>query len=355
MILRVTRNMKLQAVLYFIVSLLISVGLTALGWIYLSRYLNALQLWMSVSTIGLLSAGTCGYIAAQHLQRRLDHMQLGIIQLHKGNVSYRLMHGGSDPFDEVYADFNRMAASLEERMKHIQRLGMMEASQEEIAERAVAEERRRLARDLHDTVSQQLFAMHMHASSLPMILERNPDQSGPILEQLIQMSHLAQKHIRGLIAQLRPLELEGKSLSQALELWFPDYCNHNNLKGSLDIRLREEMTDAIEQQIFLIIQEAIANVVKHASASQVTVSVQETDTQYRMQIMDDGVGFDRETSKKHSYGLSTMLERARKMGGELEVLSRTGNGTRIQVSIPKFAEALEGSTDESNQKNHDRG
>jgi signal transduction histidine kinase len=351
---RATRNLKLHGVLYGIASLIVTVIAFAVGWSILSRYLTGLQLLGASAGIAALCAGGCGFVAARHIQRRLDRLHLGIIQLHKGNLAFRLRRGGADPFDEVYADFNRMAASLEERMKYVQERAALEMEQEEIAERAVAEERRRLARDLHDTVSQQLFAMHMHASSLPMILERNPAQAEPIMKQLIDMSHLAQKHIRGLIAQLRPLELEGRSLTQALEMWFPDYCNHNGLKGDLDIRLQGDLPDALEHQVFLIIQEAVANVVKHASARHVHISVQETEHQYIVAIVDDGVGFAQETSRKHSYGLTTMSERARKMGGELEITSRAGAGTRIRVNIPKFIQTAEGTVEDESDQNHDR-
>ena len=354
MLVKATRNLKLHGVLYGIGCLAAAVTAFAVSWYGLSRYLDGIRLWGAAAGIAAICAGGCGFAAARQIQRRLDRLHLAIIQLHKGNLAFRLRHGGTDPFDEVYADFNRMAGSLEERMRYVQERAAQEMEKEEAAERAAAEERRRLARDLHDTVSQQLFAMHMHASSLPMILERNPAQAEPIMKQLIEMSHLAQKHIRGLIAQLRPLELEGRSLTQALEMWFPDYCNHNGLKGDLDIRIQGELPDALEQQIFLIIQEAVANVVKHASASRISISVHETEHQYSVMITDDGVGFTSETARNHSYGLSTMNERARKMGGELEITSRPGTGTRIRVNIPKFSQSAEGTVNDESGQNHDR-
>lgn len=95
-----------------------------------------------------------------------------------------------------------------------------------------------MARDLHDTVSQQLFAIHMAASSLPKVLESNAPAAHTVLEQLIQMSNTAQKQMRALIAQLRPMELVGKSLAEALDQWFPDYCRQNGLKGIKDLDLQ---------------------------------------------------------------------------------------------------------------------
>src|SRR5690606_30285183 len=113
-----------------------------------------------------------------------------------------------------YQEFNNMTEAVEKKMKLLQQFGEREVvEKEQAAEKAVLEERRRLARDLHDTVSQQLFAIHMAASSLPKVLEMNEAQAQTVLDQLIQMSNMAQKQMRALIAQLRPMELVGKTLA----------------------------------------------------------------------------------------------------------------------------------------------
>ena len=199
------------------------------------------------------------------------------------------------------------------------------------------EERKRLARDLHDTVSQHLFAIHMSASSLPKLLEMNRERAESVMEQLIHMSAMAQKQMRGLIAQLRPLELEGRSLHEALDKWFPDYCRLNGIQGELGWRVAGTLSDAKEHQLFLIIQEAMANVVKHAGAKKASLLLAETERQYVMTLQDDGTGFRADQVKAGSYGLSTMRERARKLGGDGEIISKPGAGTRVKVTIPKLA------------------
>jgi NarL family two-component system sensor histidine kinase LiaS len=156
------------------------------------------------------------------------------------------------------------------------------------------------------------------------------------MEQLIVMSTAAQKQMRGLIAQLRPMELQGRTLAEALDRWFPDYCRQNGLQGTLDIRLNSRLTEAKEHQMFLIIQEAMANVVKHAGAKEVSLTLGETENRVSLQIEDDGAGFRSEQVRQGSYGLSTMRERAQKLGGEAEIVSKSGAGTTVKIWFPNF-------------------
>jgi NarL family two-component system sensor histidine kinase LiaS len=232
-----------------------------------------------------------------------------------------------------------MAAAVEERLKVAQAAGEEQVMREMASnEAAVLEERKRLARDLHDTVSQQLFAIHMSASSLPKLLEVNPAHASEVMKQLIEVSTLAQKQMRGFIAQLRPMELEGRSLQQALDKWFPDYCRQNRLQGELDWRVQEPLSEAKEHQLFLIIQEAMANIVKHAQAQRAVLALSETENQILMTLSDDGVGFRPNEVREGSYGLSTMRERAQKLSGDAILFSKPGGGTRIRVTIPKYTD-----------------
>jgi NarL family two-component system sensor histidine kinase LiaS len=298
--------------------------------------------WLAFG-LAILIGVAIGYYASRRFVRQVDALHIGLIQMSRGNLSQRLPVSGRDPFDPVFRDFNRMAESMEQRIGWLQKLGeenvMLQAASNEAA---VIEERRRLARDLHDTVSQQLFALHMTASALPQLIERDPQQASRLIEQLIVVSQHAQRQMRGLIAQLRPIELEGRTLQQALDRWFPDYCRQNQLQGTLDLELGEgeaspqNMPEAIEHQMFLLIQEGMANVVKHSEATRVTLSLRDTGRQYSLQIEDNGAGFDPSAVKAGSYGLATMKERAEKLGGSFEISSRPGMGVSLKVRIPKF-------------------
>lgn len=280
------------------------------------------------------------YFRGRRYQGRIDALQEALKQSAAGNWEARLPEERADAFAGIHREFNRLQRGLAERLRLLQQIGEKEVlGKAATVEEAVLEERRRLARDLHDTVSQQLFAIHMSASALPALVDKNPEHAGRVMQQLIDMSKAAQRQMRGLIAQLRPLELQGRTLPEALDRWFPDYCRQNGMQGTLDVRISGTLPAAMEHQLFLIIQEAMANVMKHSCADEVRLSLGETDTRVLLAIDDDGEGFSSEQVKAGSYGLTTMRERALQLGGDVEIASKPGAGTRIKVGLPKFAAA----------------
>jgi NarL family two-component system sensor histidine kinase LiaS len=348
MMVRLFRSNKWELIVLFLSSSLLSLAACYMVFHWTERViLSELGITAAVCII-LVNCGF-GYWAAQRIQRRIDAMHLALKQVTHGNMAVRIPEEGARSFTGAYREFNEMTASLEQRMQWLQRYSEDHVLRETASnEAAVLEERKRLARDLHDTVSQHLFAIHMSASSMPKLLELDRERADNVLQQLIQMSTLAQKQLRGLIAQLRPLELEGRSLEEALDKWFPDYCRQNMLQGVLDWRIGGKLSDAKEQQLFLIIQEAMANVVKHAAAKTVSLHLSETEHQHALTLQDDGSGFRADQVKTGSYGLSTMKERAQKLGGDAAILSKPGSGTRIRVTIPKYNDK-ETESDERNR------
>lgn len=337
MMMKFLKSTKWELLFYFLLAGLLTAGFLYVGVSASYIVVTEARMWLYYVAGILIFTVVIGYIAGQRIQRRIDLLHLSMLQVAKGNLSVRIPETTDGTFAGIYSEFNTMTETVENKMRLLQQLGEQEVtSKEQAAEKAVLEERRRLARDLHDTVSQQLFAVHMAASSLPKILESRPDQGTVVMDQLIQMSNTAQKQMRALIAQLRPMELVGKSLAEALDQWFPDYCRQNGLKGVKDMDLQGNLSEAIEHQLFLIIQEAMANIVKHSGARLVSLSLQESDHQVALSVSDDGQGFSSSVQKQGSYGLTTMKERAEKLGGQAEIISKQGAGTTIRVHIPKF-------------------
>lgn len=321
----------------FVLASAVSVLLAFLFWHYLGDYFNMIELKIGAASIVVVVSAGFGYWAAQRFGHRLDTLFLAIKQAVNGNYGVRIAENGANSFGQLYREFNALAKNMEEKMKLLQQLGEEKVLTESASnEAAVLEERKRLARDLHDTVSQQLFAIHMCASSLPKLQEVDAARAASVLDQLIQMSNLAQKQMRNFIAQLRPMELEGKTLQEALDKWFPDYCRQNKLQGVLEWKLNEQLSEAKEHQLFLIVQEAMANIVKHAKANSCTLTLSATERQVVMMLSDDGGGFKADEVRRGSYGLSTMQERAQKLGGAAEIISKLGSGTRVRVTIPKI-------------------
>ncbi|CAH1189967.1 Sensor histidine kinase LiaS [Paenibacillus plantiphilus] len=349
MMVRLLRNSKWDMILMVVASSVLSVIIWHLYNTYVDSQVWDTDLWIGVAAVILLVSCGFGYWSAQRIQRRIDMMYLGIKQAAHGNYEVRLPQSGARSFTALFLEFNEMVQTLETRMKWIQRTGEEQVMHEAASnEAAVLEERKRLARDLHDTVSQQLFAIHMSSSSLPKLLELDQERSAAVMNQLISMSSLAQKQMRGFIAQLRPLELEGRSLQEALDKWFPDYCRQNGLQGVLEWRIKEKLSEAKEHQLFLIIQEAMANIVKHAGARTAHLTMAETERQIVMTLQDDGSGFRADQVKRGSYGLSTMRERASKLGGDASIISKPGSGTRVRVMLPNYINKGAEAEDERN-------
>lgn len=334
---RLVRTSKWEASIVAGLTTLVLMILLYFGWVVMSVNHPTIESWLSWTSIAVFGQMVISYRFGQRTQRKLDQLQVVMKQASAGNWDIRLPEVERDAFSGVHRDFNVMLGQLEARLKLLQQLGERDIMEEASShEAAVLEERRRLARDLHDTVSQQLFALHMSASALPKLLERDAEHAQKVMEQLIAMSSTAQRQMRGLIAQLRPMELQGRTLEEALERWFPDYCRQNGLQGTLEIQIGGILSDAKEHQLFLIIQEAMANVVKHAEAKSVRLYLGETDRQISLVIEDNGSGFRGEQVRAGAYGLSTMRERAQKLGGEAEIVTKPGSGTRVRVWFPKF-------------------
>ncbi len=321
----------------FVIASVVSLVLGAVTWASLIDEAGKTEVRLGAASVFLLVSAGFGYWAAQRIGRRIDTLHLSLKQAANGNYGVRITENGHNSFIEVYREFNELAGQMEEKMKWLQMRGEEYVMTESASnEAAVLEERKRLARDLHDTVSQQLFAIHMCASSLPKLQQVDRERADSVLEQLVSMSNTAQKQMRNFIAQLRPMELEGRTLHEALDKWFPDYCRQNKLQGELEWRLKEQLSEAKEHQLFLIAQEAMANIVKHAGANGCTLTLTDNERQVVMILQDDGVGFKPDEVKRGSYGLSTMQERAQKLGGAAEIWSKPSGGTRVKVTIPKM-------------------
>jgi signal transduction histidine kinase len=205
-------------------------------------------------------------------------------------------------------------------------------------EAAVLEERSRLARDLHDSISQQLFSMTLTAQAARVQLEKNPTRTATQLERLQETAAAALAEMRALIFQLRPPGLSEQGLIAALQQHVAALSRREGLTMNLVVNGEERYTRGVEQAIFRIVQEALNNVVKHAGACSVTVSLDICSDQITLRVVDDGAGFDlgviEPTSGRH-LGLISMRERAAELGGQLELHSEPGKGTEVVVVVPR--------------------
>jgi signal transduction histidine kinase/tetratricopeptide (TPR) repeat protein len=198
-----------------------------------------------------------------------------------------------------------------------------------IQEVAVVEERQRLARDLHDAVTQSLYSMSLFARSGREALE---DADMPRLEdslgQLEDNALLALKEMRLLLYQLLPVALEDKGLARALDLRFDSVERRLGIAVDYQVADSLDLSQAMEMEVYRIAIEALNNVLRHAGASAVRLHIRSDEDRLELEISDNGQGFDPDLVS-HGMGLQNMRERAESLGGTLRVSSTPGQGTQV--------------------------
>ncbi len=204
-------------------------------------------------------------------------------------------------------------------------------------EAAVLEERSRLARDLHDSISQQLFSMTLTAQAARAQLDKNPTRAAAQLERIQETATAALSEMRALIFQLRPPGLSDQGLIVALQQHVAALGRREGLTVNLTVTGEERAARGAEQAIYRIVQEALNNVVKHAGACCVNIALDLQPDQLVLRVADDGSGFDLanlQLDHGRHLGLTSMRERAAELDGSLDLHTQPGAGTEIVVVVP---------------------
>jgi signal transduction histidine kinase len=206
-------------------------------------------------------------------------------------------------------------------------------------ELAAGEERAHLARELHDSVTQALFSMTLVSRSVEMLLDRDTDAARAQLGQLRELQREALAEMRALIFELRPGNLEQDGLVRALKTHAAALQGRLGLPIVVESDLPERLPLPAEEVLYRIAQEALHNVVKHASAHQVRVDVRRNADHVRLRVTDDGKGFDPDAVPDGHLGLAGMRARAERVGAQFTCTSRVGEGATVEVAVS--AEVLE--------------
>jgi signal transduction histidine kinase len=199
-------------------------------------------------------------------------------------------------------------------------------------ELTVIEERNRLARDLHDSVSQNLFSVVLNAESALQQFDDNPESAKDRLQRVQALSGAAYHQLRSLIADLRPADLPTDGLAVAL-------AKHAQISGrahgkpiSFSATGEPELDADTERELLGIAQEALGNALRHSEARHIAVELDATSGLV-LRVRDDGKGFDSNEVAGRGLGLTTMRERALRIGGRIEILSAEGRGTTVEVRL----------------------
>src|SRR5262245_9432234 len=205
-------------------------------------------------------------------------------------------------------------------------------------ELSILDERNRLALDLHDVLSQKLFALALAAESADALLDDDPEAARAQLARLRELSQQASEELRYVILELRPPELERDGLATTLRKHVEVLSRLRDGEPELALELDGEPArdGDRDRELLRIAQEALHNAIRHAGASRVVLRLAATDGRLVLEVRDDGVGFDPDAAvlRARRLGLSSMEERARRIGGRLEIDSAAGSGTTVRLEAP---------------------
>ena len=198
----------------------------------------------------------------------------------------------------------------------------------------IKKERKRIARDLHDTVSQELFASSMILSWVSHNLDQL--EKNQLQTQLLAVEEMlmnAQNDLRILLLHLRPTELEGRTLSEGLSMILKELVDKSNIK----VTYREDigsLPKTIESHFFRIAQEFISNTLKHAKAKHLEVYLYQRENEVAFKMIDDGLGFDMDTVRDLSYGLKNIEDRVNDLAGTVTFISAPNQGVVMDIHVP---------------------
>jgi signal transduction histidine kinase len=206
-------------------------------------------------------------------------------------------------------------------------------------ELAVLQERNRLARELHDSVTQSLYSLTLLAEAgQRMVRAEDLQQIAGNQTRLGQIAQQALQEMRLLVYELRPLALKSEGLVGALEQRLETVERRAGIQARVLVEGEVDLAPGLEEELYGIAQEALNNALKHARASKIVLSVRMVDKSVILEVADDGQGFDQaEVQVKGGLGLISMQERAEKIGGQLDIDSAPGEGTRVSVKVLEAA------------------
>ena len=257
------------------------------------------------------------------------------ISRRKMQINLKRLLAGKEVVSFADPDLDASFKSLSGKLNLLTEAVQKAENQGLVREEALIEkERKRIARDLHDTVSQELFAAHMILSGvIQQALKLDREKMQTQLQSVAAILETAQKDLRVLLLHLRPVELEEKSLVEGIQILLKELEDKSDLKVSLKQNV-SKLPKKIEEHIFRILQELISNTLRHAQASCLDVYLYQTDVELQLKVVDNGIGFQLGSLDDLSYGLRNIKERVEDMAGTVQLLTAPKQGLAVDIRIP---------------------
>ncbi len=204
---------------------------------------------------------------------------------------------------------------------------------EQAQDRAALDERQRLARELHDSVSQALYGIALGARTARALLDRDPTQAAEPLDYVLSLTDTAMEEMRALILELRPESLEREGLASALRKLAEATQHRQRLIVQAHICNEPAIALEAKQAFYRIAQEALHNIIKHANATTIDLTLETAPDAVTLTVADDGAGFDPGANFPGHLGLRSMRERMARLGGDLSITSTPGQGATIRATL----------------------
>jgi two-component system, NarL family, sensor histidine kinase LiaS len=281
-----------------------------------------------------------GIFTGFYWRRQLQHVEGWLYQLEEGRYSEPPQADMLPETGLIAERIQKVQKQMSEKTMLSQRLANEKAEEQETRiQEIISQERNRLARELHDSVSQQLFAASMMMSAIneskDLAAVPGPAEAREAkqLKMVEEMIHKSQLEMRALLLHLRPAALKGKTLQEGAE----ELLIELSQKVTMKIHWKLEhfpLDKGVEDHLFRILQESVSNTLRHSQAAKLDVLLIRRDDMVILRVSDDGIGFDVEESKAGSYGLQNMHERAGEIGGILKIVSVKNKGTKLEAKIP---------------------
>ncbi|TXC89477.1 sensor histidine kinase [Metabacillus litoralis] len=289
-----------------------------------------------VPSISILIGVSYGLISGLFWQKQLNSVEVAIRELEKGKAISAEPHSVPEILS-IWKKIDKVQKQMLEQTKLSQKLANERAEdQEKRIQEMVSQERNRLARELHDSVSQQLFAASMMMSAITESKASSDDRETKQLRLIEETIHQSQLEMRALLLHLRPAALKGKTLQEGIQELLVELMQ----KVTMDIKWKIEpiiLDKGVEDHLFRILQESVSNTLRHSKATSLDILLILRDDFVILRVSDDGVGFELDDEKTGSYGLQNMHERAIELGGSMKIVSLKNRGTRLEVRVPVLA------------------
>jgi signal transduction histidine kinase len=277
---------------------------------------DGLYFILLASAVGTLT----GLLITRNVTRRLRRITQATEAWSKGELAVEVHDPTRDEIGQLGQDLNGMAEQLHTLL----------ASREELA---AIEERNRLARDLHDSIKQNVFATALLVGAARTHLPPDTLPAATYLAEAEALAEQTRQELTALIRELRPARLEDKGLAVALRNYAEDWSRRMGIAVAMHIQGERVIALDIEEALFRVAQEALANIAQHSGAAQVTIHLMWDGAQVRLTIADDGSGFDVAHASGRGVGLASMRERMAAHNGTLTISSAAGT-TIVEATIP---------------------